>query len=67
MLVVLGKLGIERLSHLVELAEDGEIEPRFLWSAQVLFVGKLIIESFQQLCFKFVEVHFESFLELILF
>ena len=64
---MLGKLGIERLSHLVQLAEDGEIEPSLLWSAQVLFVGKLIIESFQQLCFKLVEVDCESLLELILF
>ena len=67
MLVVLGKFGIERLSHLMQLAEDGEIEPSLLWSAQVLFVCKLVIESFQQLCFKLVEVDSESLLELILF
>ena len=67
MLVVLGKLSVERPSHLVKLAEDGEVEPRLLWSAQVLFVGKLRVESFQQLRLELVEVDCKSLLELFLF
>ena len=67
MLVVLGKLSVERPSHLVKLAEDGEVEPRLLWSAQVLFVGKLRVESFKQFRFELVEVDSKSLLELFLF
>ena len=64
---MLGQLSVERLGNLVQLASNGEVEPADLGSGEELFISQLVVESFQQFCFKLVEVDSESLLELILF
>ena len=49
----------------MKLACNGEIKPAYLWSGQVLFISQLVVESFEKLCFKFMEVDSKSCPELI--